>query len=88
VSGAAETVDRVGAKSAEHVASFQTARPRLFAVAYSVLGNGAERMTSWHRDDDQIVPWADAGLLSAELVRTGTAVCLFEVLTDGPVASD
>jgi RNA polymerase sigma-70 factor, ECF subfamily len=42
VNGAAEPVDGVGAMSVEHVASFQAARPRLFGVAYSVLGDAAE----------------------------------------------
>jgi RNA polymerase sigma-70 factor, ECF subfamily len=58
VNGAAETVDRVGAMSVEHVASFQATRPRLLAVAYRVLGNGAEAddvvqdaWTRWHGTD-------------------------------------
>jgi RNA polymerase sigma-70 factor (ECF subfamily) len=42
MNGAAGTVDLVGAMSVEHVASFQAARPGLFAVAYRVLGNAAE----------------------------------------------
>lgn len=42
MNGAAEAVDLAGAVSVEHVASFQAARPGLFAVAYRVLGNAAE----------------------------------------------
>jgi RNA polymerase sigma-70 factor, ECF subfamily len=58
VNSTAETIDRVGAISVEHLASFQAARPRLFAVAYSVLGNSAEAddvvqdaWTRWHGAD-------------------------------------
>jgi RNA polymerase sigma-70 factor (ECF subfamily) len=42
MNGAAEPVDLVEAMSAEHAASFQAVRPRLFAIAYRVLGNRAE----------------------------------------------
>jgi RNA polymerase sigma-70 factor (ECF subfamily) len=42
LNAAAEPVDVAGAVSVEHIASFQAARPRLFAVAYGVLGNPAE----------------------------------------------
>jgi RNA polymerase sigma-70 factor, ECF subfamily len=58
MNGTAETIDRVGAMSVQHVASFQAARPRLFAVAYSVLGNAAEAddvvqdaWSRWHGTD-------------------------------------
>jgi RNA polymerase sigma-70 factor (ECF subfamily) len=42
MNGAAGAVDLAGAIPVEHVASFQAARPRLFAVAYGVLGDAAE----------------------------------------------
>jgi RNA polymerase sigma-70 factor (ECF subfamily) len=58
MNGAAEPVDLVGAMSVEHVASFQAARPRLFGVAYSVLGDASEAddvvqdaWTRWQRTD-------------------------------------
>jgi RNA polymerase sigma-70 factor, ECF subfamily len=38
----AAALDHTGAMAADHVASFQAARPRLVAVASSVLGNTAE----------------------------------------------
>jgi RNA polymerase sigma-70 factor, ECF subfamily len=42
MSGAAEAVRPAAAVSVEHIASFQAARPRLFAVAYRVLGDPGE----------------------------------------------
>jgi RNA polymerase sigma-70 factor, ECF subfamily len=42
MNGAAETAELVGAMSVEDIASFEAARRRLFAVAYSVLGDAAE----------------------------------------------
>lgn len=58
-----------GAVSIEHIASFQTARPRLFAVAYSVLGDAAEAddvvqdaWTRWQRTNRDTVRDATAFL--------------------------
>jgi RNA polymerase sigma-70 factor (ECF subfamily) len=58
MNGTAATVDRVGAMPDQHIASFQAARPRLFAVAYSVLRDAAEAddvvqdaWTRWHGTD-------------------------------------
>ena len=56
-----------GAVSVDHIGSFQTARPRLFAVAYGVLGDAAEA------DDVVQDAWTRWQGTNRDIVRDATA---------------